>query len=131
MVVTMYPILTTLLLLPLVYALWVIFIESRNPLRKIPGPTLAKYTRFWLLKAVASRNWHKIINDLHRHYGGTHLRSDVYRPDINPGPIVQIAPNEYSFDDREAAKVIFRTRNQLEKVFFRHTTPMTKGSDES
>ncbi|KAL8956794.1 MAG: hypothetical protein Q9183_006218, partial [Haloplaca sp. 2 TL-2023] len=33
----------------------------------------------------------------------------------SPGAIVRVAPNEYSFDDPEAAKVIFRTRNQLEK----------------
>lgn len=100
----MHPILTALLLLPILYALSVIYLEFRNPLRNIPGPTLANYTRFWLLKAVASRNWHKIITDLHRRYG----------------PIVRIAPNEYSFDDPEAAKVIFRTRNQLEKAQWYH-----------
>lgn len=36
----------------------------------------------------------------------------MFRPD----PIVRIAPNEYSIDDPEAAKVIFRSRNQLKKV---------------
>ncbi|KAL8800421.1 MAG: hypothetical protein Q9200_007250 [Gallowayella weberi] len=35
-------------------------------------------------------------------------------------PIVRIAPNEYSFDDPEAAKVIFRSRNQLEKAQWYH-----------
>ena len=32
------------------------------------------------------------------------------------GPIVRIAPNEYSIDDYEAAKVIYRTRDPLVKV---------------
>ncbi|KAL8959441.1 MAG: hypothetical protein Q9183_005634, partial [Haloplaca sp. 2 TL-2023] len=36
------------------------------------------------------------------------------------GSIVRVAPNQYSFDDPEAAKVIFRTRNQLEKALFYH-----------
>ncbi|KAL8992639.1 MAG: hypothetical protein Q9169_006945 [Polycauliona sp. 2 TL-2023] len=36
------------------------------------------------------------------------------------GRIVRIAPNEYSIDDPEAAKVIFRARDQLEKAQWYH-----------
>ena len=32
------------------------------------------------------------------------------------GPIVRIAPNEYSIDDPRSAKVIYRSGNQLMKV---------------
>ena len=33
-----------------------------------------------------------------------------------PGPIVRIGPNEYSIDDPDAAKIIYRVGDQLEKV---------------
>ena len=38
------------------------------------------------------------------------------RPTVTESNAGPIAPNEYSLDGPEAAKVIFRTRNHLEKV---------------
>ena len=74
-----------------------------NPLREVPGPLLARFTRFWLLKAIASREVHKISIELHRKYG----------------PVVRIAPNEYSIDDLDASKVIYRSKRPLTKVIDR------------
>lgn len=69
-------------------------------LRDIPGPWLAKFTRFWLARAIYSRNYHKINAELHEKWG----------------PVVRIAPNEYSIDDADAAQIIYRSRDQLDKV---------------
>ncbi|KAI4236460.1 MAG: hypothetical protein LQ349_002532 [Xanthoria aureola] len=97
-------ILTVLFSLLVVYASRITYLQYSNPLRKIPGPWLARYTRFWLWKSVVSRDWHRICLASHRRYG----------------PIVRIAPNEYSIDDPEAPKIIFRSRNQLEKAPWYH-----------
>lgn len=71
-----------------------------TPLRDVPGPWLAKFTRLWLLQAIRSREYQKINLQLHQKYG----------------PIVRLAPNEYSIDDPEAAQIIYRTKHQLVKV---------------
>ena len=71
-----------------------------SPLRNVQGPWLARFTRFWYAKSTYSRRSHKVNMDLHARYG----------------PIVRIAPNEYSIDDLEAAKIIYRSRDPLIKV---------------
>ena len=35
---------------------------------------------------------------------------------LGAGPIVRISPNKYSIDDPDAARVIYRTRDELVKV---------------
>lgn len=77
-----------------------LYCEYATPLRDIPGPWVAKYTRFWLCRAINSREFDKINIDLHKKHG----------------PIVRLAPNEYSFDDPEAAQIIYRFKDQLVKV---------------
>lgn len=42
-----------------------------TPLRDIPGPWQAKFTRLWLLRAISSRSFQKINLDLHRKYGSS------------------------------------------------------------
>ena len=62
------------LLLPLLFVSWIVrvlFKAYATPLRDIPGPWLAKFTRFWHAKAIASRNFQKTNLDLHRQYGQT------------------------------------------------------------
>ena len=77
-----------------------IYRARTSPLRNVQGPWLARFTRFWYAKSSYSRQGHKIIMDLHAKYG----------------PIVRVAPNEYSIDNYEAAKIIYRTRDPLVKV---------------
>ncbi len=72
-----------------------------SPLKDVQGPWLARFTRLWYAKSAYSRQGHKINMDLHKKYG----------------PIVRIAPNEYSIDDLEAAKIIYRSRDPLVKVY--------------
>ena len=71
-----------------------------TPLRNVPGPWIAKFTRLWLLRAINSREYQRINVELHRKYG----------------PVVRISPNEYSVDDPDASTVIYRSRDQLIKV---------------
>lgn len=71
-----------------------------SPLRDVQGPWLARFTRFWYVRSAYSRQSHKIHMDLHHKYGS----------------IVRIAPNEYSIDDFEASKIIYRSRDPLSKV---------------
>ena len=82
------------------YVCNVLYQAYATPLRDIPGPWLAKFTRFWLFKAVAGRSFHLVNIDLHRKYG----------------PIVRIAPNEYSIDDPDAAQILYKSRDQLQKI---------------
>ncbi|KAH9215294.1 cytochrome P450 [Leptodontidium sp. 2 PMI_412] len=70
-----------------------------NPLRDVPGPLLARFSRLWILRAYNSRSYEKVNLNLHRTYG----------------PIVRIAPNEYSIDDLDAAKIIYGHGGQFEK----------------
>ena len=53
----------------LAYTLALVVIEYQNPLTRVPGPWLARYTRLWLLKAVLSRKFERINVDLHRQLG--------------------------------------------------------------
>ncbi|KEF56776.1 uncharacterized protein A1O9_06966 [Exophiala aquamarina CBS 119918] len=62
-----------------------------TPLRDLPGPVFASFTRLWYLKNVWRGDFEKVNVKLHERYG----------------PIVRIAPNEYSIDDPEAIKVIY------------------------
>ncbi|RHZ66779.1 uncharacterized protein CDV56_109393 [Aspergillus thermomutatus] len=51
-----------------------------HPLRKIPGPGLARFTELWRSSRYFKGKWHRDILQLHRKYG----------------PVVRIAPNEVS-----------------------------------
>lgn len=88
----------------LALVLWALFSKLyqayASPLRDVQGPWLARFTRFWYARSVYSRQGHKINLDLHKKYG----------------PIVRIAPNEYSIDDLEASKIIYRSRDPLVKT---------------
>ncbi|MCJ1278735.1 hypothetical protein MMC21_006552 [Puttea exsequens] len=92
------PIYVALALIPL--ALHTLYQAYATPLRHIPGPFFAKFTRLWILRAVASRRWDRKNIELHKKYG----------------PVVRVAPNELSIDDPDAANIIYRSRDQLPKA---------------
>ncbi|CZR62536.1 related to pisatin demethylase cytochrome P450 [Phialocephala subalpina] len=62
-----------------------------SPLRSVPGPPLARFSRLWYLKHVWNGRFEQVNIELHRRFGS----------------IVRIAPNEYSIDDAEAVKIIY------------------------
>jgi cytochrome P450 len=62
-----------------------------DPLRHVPGPFLARFTRLWYVWEVYKGTVHLTSVRLHRKYG----------------PVVRLAPHMFSIDDPEAAKVIY------------------------
>lgn len=64
---------------------------AASPLRPVPGPFLARFSRLWYLQKVWTGELSWLNVELHRRYG----------------PVVRIAPNEYSLDDPTAVKAIY------------------------
>ena len=73
------------------FILYFIISFIRDPLRDIPGPLLARFTRLWYFIEIYKGSFEVTNVELHKKYG----------------PIVRIAPMEYSIDDVEAAKTIY------------------------
>ncbi|KAF5632048.1 cytochrome P450 monooxygenase oxidoreductase [Fusarium sp. NRRL 52700] len=78
----------------------------RSPLSRVPGPFLARFTRLWLLKEVYFGTYPKTSIELHRKYG----------------PVVRIAPNEYSIDDPASAKIIYGSGRGFTKAPWYHAS---------
>lgn len=70
-----------------------------DPLRSVPGPFAARFTRFWYRRQISSgrSRWTEI--DLHRKYG----------------PVVRLTPSQYSIDDPEAAKQLYGPQTRFTK----------------
>ncbi|KAH8595655.1 putative cytochrome P450 pisatin demethylase [Bisporella sp. PMI_857] len=72
--------------------LWyVIYRAITSPLLDVPRPFLARFTRLWKLYTIYRGRFEKVNISLHQKYG----------------PVVRIAPNEYSLDDPEAVSIIY------------------------
>ncbi|KAK4183148.1 Pisatin demethylase [Podospora australis] len=67
---------------------WLVVSEAFSPLRKYPGPFLARYTNLWRLGLTISGRYHWVIEDLHKKYG----------------PVVRIGPNLLDIDYPETIK---------------------------
>lgn len=50
----------------LTYGFYCVF---TNPLRRVPGPFLARYTRLWEVYHVRQGNFHRLNIELHKKYG--------------------------------------------------------------
>ncbi|KAK6609525.1 cytochrome p450 pisatin [Botrytis cinerea] len=74
-----------------VYILYIVTLAIIDPLRHIPGPFLARFSRAWYCWEIYKGHFERTNHQLHTRYG----------------PIVRIAPHEYSIDDVDAAKVIY------------------------
>jgi hypothetical protein len=96
------PVPTYLLLIPIFYISYNVLLISLDPLRDIPGLLLARFTRFWYLYASWRGDFERTNINLHRRYG----------------PIVRIAPGEYSIDDVEAVRKIFALGSGFAKVWY-------------
>lgn len=82
------------------YVLFSLVLWLIDPLRSVPGPLLARFTRLWYLYQIYKGDFERTNIDLHKKYGS----------------VVRIAPNEYSIDDVGAAKVIYGHGNAFVKV---------------
>ena len=88
-----------------------------TPLRNIPGPWLAKFSRIWLFNAINSRKFQTINLEIHRKYGQIiEINSEETSSHALIGPTVRISPNEVSIDDFDASKIIYRSRDEIVKV---------------
>jgi len=90
----------TFLLLSGLYSVFLFIQFVRDPLRDIPGPFLARFTRFWYFIEIWKGSFERSDIELHRRYG----------------PIIRVAPGEYSIDDFEAARTIYGHGNAFVKV---------------
>jgi hypothetical protein len=84
----------------ILFGLRIVYCIFLYPLRRVPGPFVAKFTQFWRLRKYAQRHWHEDIVNLHRYYG----------------PVVRVSPNEVSFVDQEALVKIYGHQTGTKKV---------------
>ncbi len=63
----------------------------RTPLRRVPGPLIAKLSKFWILAIELSGRRALYVHALHQRYG----------------PVVRVGPNELSFATAAAARDIY------------------------
>ncbi len=71
-----------------------------HPLHHVPGPFLASFSKLWINIRHFRGTYHNDILEVHRQYG----------------PVVRITPNEVSFVDREALKVLYSVSTGTRKV---------------
>ncbi|KAF5264218.1 hypothetical protein FOXYS1_5004 [Fusarium oxysporum] len=81
-------------LLLVVYALFL------DPLRDVPGPFLARFTRLWELREALSGTIVQTLLNLHKKHAYANAVA---------GPVIRIAPNMYSFSQPDDCKIIYTT----------------------
>jgi len=91
---------TFILFFPAIFLFYHFVQYILDPLRSIPGPFLARFTRLWYCLEIYKGSFEVVDVELHRKYG----------------PIVRIAPHEYSIDDVDAARTIYGLGNAFVKV---------------
>ncbi|KAH7254694.1 cytochrome P450 [Fusarium solani] len=85
-------------------SLWTIGSYFSSPLKKYPGPFLAKFTRLWYLYQAWTGDSHLVLDKLHRQYG----------------PIVRITPSIIDVDIPELIKTMFSIKGDWLKTPFYH-----------
>ncbi|PMD55506.1 cytochrome P450 monooxygenase-like protein [Hyaloscypha bicolor E] len=95
------------------YIVWrTVYYVYFHPLREFPGPFLAKFSRFPLIRSHFQGKTYKYVIDLHEQYGS----------------IVRIAPDELATTELEAWKDIYQAKPQLPKDPLSFTPPLN-GAD--
>lgn len=79
--------------------IWTVYTFTLSPLAQIPGPRLSALTSWWLVYHSRLLHRSEAVKKLHDQYG----------------PVVRIAPNQVSFSDPTALKVIYGHRPVFEK----------------
>lgn len=92
--------LAALAVLSSLYSASVLYSICFHPLRRIPGPFLAKSTELWRTSRYVRGNWHRDILDLHSKYG----------------PVVRVSPNEVSIVDRHGLTEVYGHSKGTRKV---------------
>ncbi len=55
--------------LPLFYVIHLVYSSFTSPLRSVPGPFLARFTKLWYFWHVSQGHFEQVNLDLHRKYG--------------------------------------------------------------
>ncbi|KAG4425991.1 hypothetical protein IFR04_000935 [Cadophora malorum] len=93
-------VLQSLLATAITYELgWILYCSYFHPLRSIPGPFLASFSRVWIVSMTARGDMEKTERALHKKHGY----------------LVRIAPNEVSCSDPEAIRIIYSTKKVFNK----------------
>lgn len=100
-------------LLLAVVVLRYLYVYVTAPAKQVPGPWLARLSRpecpAILIRSVSTCTANTV--------GASGLVDATITDRVRlTGPIVRIAPNEFSFDSPEASEVIYRSRGELRKV---------------
>lgn len=83
----------------ILHILHVILAPLFSPLRRVPGPFIARFTKLWYFARVANGQFHYDNIVLHRKFG----------------PLVRVGPNFVSFDDPSALKPIYGIASKFPK----------------
>jgi len=86
-----------------------------SPLRTLPGPRWARFSRLWYLKAAWAGDFEQTNINLHERYGRV-LNLNLWLSTYGLGPIVRIAPGEYSIDDPNAIKIVYGSGSKFVKA---------------
>ena len=89
-------------LIPVIVALGAVALAYTfltDPLRKIPGPLSARFSRLWMVQHSRARDMHTTMIALHKKYG----------------KLVRTAPNEVSISDPAALKTIYGAGSKFRK----------------
>lgn len=84
----------------LAFVVYVVGSYLNSPLRRYPGPFLAKFTNLWRMYHISQKSFHKVVEDLHKQYG----------------PVVQIGPNVLDVDDPNLIKTVFNIKGDWKKT---------------
>ena len=74
-----------------IYLTYTLYTILTSPLRNVPGPFVARFTKLWYLAHVRRGRFEQENIALHRRYG----------------PIVRIAPDHYSLDHPDAVRAVY------------------------
>jgi cytochrome P450 len=100
----MFALTTVLLIGVLAWILKVLYDEFTSPLRQIPGPPLARFTRLWYLWTIWKGDAHHVNIELHKRYAP---------PGESYAPIVRLGPNLYSLSSPD--KTVYGIGSKMPK----------------
>ncbi|KAF6796369.1 Pisatin demethylase 8 [Colletotrichum musicola] len=101
------------LLLPIILVCSALRARYFSPLRRLPGPLLASFTRLWKVLSTASGRTHLDHIDLHRRHG----------------PVVRTGPIEVSLSSPEAARRVLAAGKGFRKAAFYAVFPPAENPD--
>ena len=107
----LYP---TILLLSLSckFFFWIRFIYLRRPtLAPIPGPRWAAWTRFWIVKTLASGKSAEVFVEVNKHYGMNRQHLNQGLIIIFSGSLARIGPNHLLTSDPDVTRRILTARS--------------------